>query len=62
MNSIELKKKLQEMASENNTYNKEVYNGIIDAIMAYYMQIADFYENNAITVFKNFLESGVLSW
>ena len=47
---------------KQNRYNKEVCEGIINAIMAYYMQIADFYENNAITVFKNFLESGVLSW
>lgn len=62
MNSIELKKELLSMAEKQNRYNKEVCEGIINAIMAYYMQIADFYENNAIAIFKNFLESGVLSW
>lgn len=62
MNSIELKKKLQEMASENNAYNKEVYNGIIDAIMNRYMTIVDYMEEKAIATFKGFLKKGVLVW
>ena len=62
MNSIELKKKLQEMASENNTYSKEVYNGIIDTIMNRYMTIADYLEEKAIATMQGFINGGILVW
>jgi len=62
MNSIELKKELQEMASENNAYSKEIYNGIIDAIMNRYMTIADYMEEKALATMQGFINRGILTW
>lgn len=70
MNSIELKQKLLEMMSEAIKNNKCAFEnphpcflvGVIDCIMRRYMEVADYYEENAIATFKGFLKSGVLSW
>lgn len=62
MNSIELNNTLNTMASEHGIYNKEIYSGIISAIMNRYMTTRGFYEEHAISSFQRFLSVGILEF
>ena len=62
MNSLELTKKLFEMASSQTVYAMNYCTAIINAIICQYMTKVEYMEENAIATFKGFLESGVLVW
>lgn len=68
MNTIELKNKLIEMFSDSltseNIKTKNIHPSyhmsIIDTIIKYYLTVSDYYEENAIKTYKNFLNTGNL--
>ena len=56
MNSIELKKAMQEISNiENNKY-------IIDALMKMYMYSKNLYESTIIEIYKKYINTGVLDF
>lgn len=63
MNTIELQRTLLTLASDYcDKYHFEYLKAIVNCIIKYYLTMPNYYEENAITTFKRFLESGVLSW
>lgn len=62
MNSVELTKKLFEMARNQEKYAFNWCVGIINAIINNYMVTADYMEEDAINTFSNFLNSGILTF
>ena len=60
MNTIELIATLKEMSKEAGKEN--IVGGIIDTIINYYNNKANFFEEDAIRVFKRFLKTGVLQF
>ena len=62
MNTLELTKKLFEMAENQTKYEINWCIGIINAIINNYMVTADYMEEDAINTMQGFLESGVLVW
>ncbi|WP_270386808.1 hypothetical protein [Blautia hansenii] len=60
MNTIELIATLKEMGK--NAGKENIVGGIIDAIINYYNNKANFFEEDAIRVFKRFLKTGVLQF
>lgn len=59
MNTIELIATLKEMGKKGK---ENIVGGIIDAIINYYNNKANFFEEDAIRVFKRFLKTGVLQF
>lgn len=62
MNTLELTKKLFEMAENQTKYEMNWCTSIINAIICQYMTKSEYMEEHAIATFKGFLESGVLVW
>ncbi len=60
MNTIELIATLKEMGKKAGKEN--IVGGIIDVIINYYNNKANFFEEDAIRVFKRFLKTGVLQF
>lgn len=62
MNSIELKQKLIEMAGEVPAAYREYKNSIVDAIMAHYMTVAGYYEEDATATMQGFITKQIIDW
>lgn len=62
MNSLELTKKLFEMAENQTKYEMNWCTAIINAIINQYMVKADYMEEDAINTMQGFIDGGVLVW
>lgn len=62
MNTLELTQKLFDMARNQQKYKMNWCIGIINAIIVQYLTMSNFYEENAIKTFSDFLKTGVLNW
>ena len=60
MNTIELKKTLQDMTKNHNKYDATFYNALVQIIINRYMAVANYYEENAIADMSNFLNNDIL--
>ena len=60
MNTIELKKILQDMTKNHTKYDTTFYNALVQIIINRYMAVANYYEDNAITDMRNFLNNDIL--
>ena len=60
MNAIELKKKLQDMTKNHTKYDTTFYNALVQIIINRYMAVSNYYEDNAITDMRNFLNNDIL--
>lgn len=62
MNTLQLTKKLYEMAENQTKYALNWCIAIINAIICQYMTKAEYMEEDAIKTMQGFLESGILTW
>lgn len=62
MNTLELTKKLFEMAENQTKYEMNWCTSIINAIICQYMTKSEYMEEDAINTMQGFIDGGVLVW